>query len=51
MNITSGDIAKYNRDGFLVLEGFVASHECDRLRQRAAELVEDFDPRGVVSIF
>lgn len=51
MNISSGDIAKYNRDGFLVLKGFVGPDQSDRLRQRASELVEDFDPRGVVSIF
>jgi phytanoyl-CoA hydroxylase len=44
-------IATYDRDGFLVLENFVDGKGCDRLRARAAELVSDFDPQGVVSIF
>lgn len=51
MNISSDDIDRYRRDGFLILEGFVEPELCDRLRQRAADLVQQFDPRGVVSIF
>src|SRR3989441_801499 len=43
--------ASYELDGFLVLEDFVEEQTCDRLRARAEELVRDFDPRGVVSIF
>src|SRR5205809_168584 len=43
--------ASYERDGFLVLEDFVEGEACDRLCARAEELVRDFDPRGVVSIF
>lgn len=41
----------YERDGFLVLEHFVPTNECDRLRSRAEELVSAFDPSGVISIF
>ena len=37
--------------GFLVLEGFADEHECDRLRTRAEELVQEFDPQEIVSIF
>jgi phytanoyl-CoA hydroxylase len=44
-------IAAYNRDGFLVLENFVSAEACDRLRSRAEELVREFDPRGIISIF
>src|SRR2546425_10341109 len=44
-------ISKYEVDGFLVLENFVSGRACDRLRGHAEELVHDFDPRGVVSIF
>jgi phytanoyl-CoA hydroxylase len=51
MSLKPAQIAAYNRDGFLVLEDFVAEQACDRLRERAAELVRDFDPQGVVSIF
>jgi phytanoyl-CoA hydroxylase len=44
-------IADFERDGFLVVTDFVDAETCDRLRRRAEELVRDFDPTGVVSIF
>jgi phytanoyl-CoA hydroxylase len=44
-------IAAYELDGFLVLEDFVSSEACDRLRSRAEDLVREFDPAGVVSVF
>jgi len=45
------EIASYGRDGFLVLADFVDERACEHLRARAFELVRDFDPQGVVSIF
>jgi len=51
MTLNPDQLASYVRDGFLVLENFADKQACDRLRARAAELVRDFDPRGVVSIF
>jgi phytanoyl-CoA hydroxylase len=51
MTLSSDHLARYERDGFLVLEDFVDQSACDGLRARAAELVRDFDPAGVVSIF
>jgi phytanoyl-CoA hydroxylase len=51
MGLTPEQRAQYDRDGFLVLTGFVEITSCDRLRARAAELVRDFDPSGIVSIF
>ncbi len=51
MKLNSDQIAAYDRDGFLVLEDFVDQSACDGLRARAKELVGDFDPAGVVSIF
>jgi phytanoyl-CoA hydroxylase len=42
---------QYLNDGFLVLGDFVESHSCDALRARANELVAEFDPADVVSIF
>jgi phytanoyl-CoA hydroxylase len=51
MVLTPEQLAQYDRDGFLVLEGFVETRACARLRERAEELVRDFDPSGVVSIF
>src|SRR5215207_2684493 len=49
--LTPGQLAAYERDGFLVLEEFVAPPECDRLRARADELVEAFEPGEVLSVF
>jgi phytanoyl-CoA hydroxylase len=51
MTLNSEQIVTYDRDGFLVLENFVEQSACSRLRVRAEELVRDFDPAGVVSIF
>lgn len=51
MKLTSEERAQYDRDGFLVLPGFVETSSCDRLRARAEELVRDFDPSGIASIF
>ena len=41
----------YRDSGFLVLENFASETECDQLRARAEELVSEFDPAEVVSIF
>ena len=41
----------FERDGFLVLEGFARHDDLDALRARATELVDAFDPADVVSIF
>lgn len=49
--LTPEQLSTYERDGFLVLEGFVAAAECDRLRARAAELVEAFEPGESLSVF
>src|SRR6185369_10136370 len=49
--MTEIQLEQYHRDGFLVLEDFVSAKACDALRRRAEDLVRDFDPRGVVSIF
>jgi phytanoyl-CoA hydroxylase len=47
----SNDLNLYGRDGFLVLTDFVSPELCDALRARAEELVRNFDPAGIVSIF
>jgi phytanoyl-CoA hydroxylase len=51
MKLSPNQLVQYQRDGFLVLEDFVDGASCDRLRARAEELVQEFDPQGVVSIF
>jgi phytanoyl-CoA hydroxylase len=49
--INNEQLAQYGNDGYLLLEDFVDVSSCDRLRARAAELVHDFDPCDIVSIF
>jgi len=51
MGITPAQLERYDRDGFVVLADFVDEASCNRLRTRAEELVQEFDPQGVVSIF
>lgn len=51
MRLTPRQLADYERDGFLVVERFVDEAACDALMARARELVEEFDPQGVVSVF
>jgi phytanoyl-CoA hydroxylase len=51
MRITPEELDHYQRAGFLVLPGFVSEPACDRLRFRAEQLVNEFDPQGLVSIF
>jgi phytanoyl-CoA hydroxylase len=51
MKLTTEQLAQYERDGFLIIEGFAETDACDALRERARELVAAFDPAGVRSIF
>jgi phytanoyl-CoA hydroxylase len=49
--VSAPDLAAYERDGFLVLEGFLSPADCDALQVRAAELVAAFDPGPARTIF
>ena len=51
MRLTDQQLAQYYEEGFLVIENFTSADECDRLRERALELVAEFDPSDFVSIF
>ncbi|HET6974886.1 MAG TPA: phytanoyl-CoA dioxygenase family protein [Pyrinomonadaceae bacterium] len=51
MSISEEQIASYADNGFLLIEGFADAAVCDQLRARAAEMVHEFDPAEVVSIF
>ena len=51
MAITNEQLKSYQQNGFLVLEDFVTSRECDRLRAEAEHLVHEFDPAEVISVF
>jgi phytanoyl-CoA hydroxylase len=49
--LSAQELKQYNEQGFLVIENFAAQSDCDLLRARAEELVQEFDPAEVVSIF
>jgi phytanoyl-CoA hydroxylase len=41
----------FSRDGVIILDDFVPVEECQRLRSRMLELIDEFDPTSVKSIF
>ena len=43
--------SEFERDGYLMLPGFVPRAACERLRERMAELVEAFEPGAVATVF
>jgi len=45
------DLARYQRDGFLVLKGFLPAEDCDALQARAAELVVGLDDGAARTVF
>lgn len=51
MRLTTEQLAQYDQDGFLVLKNFAERASCNRLRDRAEEMVRGFDAEGLVSIF
>lgn len=51
MGLTEAQRTAFERDGFLVIEGFVPPAECDALAARAGELIDGFDPASVRSVF
>jgi phytanoyl-CoA hydroxylase len=50
-SISDTQLEHYQQQGFLVLQNFVSAQECRALRARAAQLVAEFDPQGITSIF
>jgi phytanoyl-CoA hydroxylase len=51
MAISEQQVSTYHDAGYLILENFAEARDCDLLRARAEELVREFDPAQVVSIF
>jgi phytanoyl-CoA hydroxylase len=49
--LSSQQLVDYERNGFLVLTDFCSDEACNRLSARAGQLVSEFDPGGVISIF
>jgi phytanoyl-CoA hydroxylase len=49
--LTAAQVARFEADGYLVLDGFVEPAACAALRARAAELLAGFDPASHRSVF
>ncbi|MYN26312.1 phytanoyl-CoA dioxygenase family protein [Duganella levis] len=49
--LTESQKQQYQRDGFIVIPGFKSAEEIARLRARAAQIVNDFDPAAQSGIF
>ena len=49
--LSPGQLARYQLDGFIVLEDFVSERACRQLKSRMTQLLDDFDPGQVQSIF
>ena len=49
--LTDEQIDAYHRDGFLVIEGFVPPERCAELKQRAVQLVHDWEPSAERTVF
>mmetsp|Transcript_29697 Transcript_29697/g.64845 ORF Transcript_29697/g.64845 Transcript_29697/m.64845 type:complete len:389 (-) Transcript_29697:234-1400(-) len=49
-SLTQDQIDFYHSEGYLVIEDFATKEECSQLRERAEEIIDDFDPK-TVSIF
>lgn len=51
IRLTEADISQYRDEGYLVIQDFASQEACNRLRSRAIELVRDFEPSEVASVF
>ncbi len=49
--LSAAMIDAFERDGVIILRDFVSVEACQRLKDRALELIDDFDPKSVSSIF
>jgi len=49
--LTTEMVAEFKEAGALVLRDFVSVADCDKLRSRAGQLVDEFDPGAVRSVF
>jgi len=51
MALTTLQLTNYQNEGFLVLNDFVDPTACDLLRDRIIEMIREFEPADVASIF
>ncbi len=50
-HLDAAQLGRYQRDGYLVLDHFRSHERCDALRVRADELVREFEPGDVRTVF
>lgn len=43
MALTKGEVEKFHRDGYLLVENFLSQEECDQLRSSAFDIVDEAD--------
>eukprot|EP01132_Coremiostelium_polycephalum_P000561 gene561-706_t len=51
MKLTEEQLAKYKRDGYLIIPNFVTSEEIESVTSEMKKLVHDFDPTEAKTIF
>jgi phytanoyl-CoA hydroxylase len=51
MALTNLQLTNYQNEGFLVINDFVEPTPCDALRDRVIEMIREFEPAEVASIF
>ena len=44
-------LSSYDAAGVIILEGFLSIDDCERLKKRTLQLIEEFDPKSVRSVF
>jgi phytanoyl-CoA hydroxylase len=49
--LSSADVDRYRRDGFLVVEEFASADACAALRRRALEIVDAWEPTAERTVF
>jgi len=49
--LTQAMLDAFDRDGVIIMRDFVPASDCERLRERALKLVDEFDEESVRSIF
>jgi phytanoyl-CoA hydroxylase len=49
--LTEAQVAQYERDGYLVIPNFVSQESCDGLKAHVEQLLADFDPESIRSVF
>jgi phytanoyl-CoA hydroxylase len=49
--LTKAQVESFERDGYLVLPEMISVDECDRLRARTAEMLDEVDPADIAAVF